>query len=235
MERQDKGLLFAGFGQETRRAAAVGRTGGAHMENSTPSRIGAALLFAFVTVACGDSQPRTPTTPTPDPAVGRYALTVTVGSTCAVLPDIVRVRTYTATIDSRGADNYMVTLSGAKFLADEQIGPASFRIHCSAADGLDCNQFTASREGDQLRFRLIPNYIRLNDEFSGNGGSIVEVIPPDDHQLGIEGTGLGRQNGNTIQASIDGRVWYCPATFSNSSEECSGCETANVAMTFTRR
>jgi hypothetical protein len=207
------------------------------MEKSTSYRVGTALLVTFAGMACGDGQPRTPTTPTPvDPFAGRYALTVTVGSTCAALPDIVRARTYAATVESRVADNYSVTLSGAKFLADEQIGPATFRIHCSAADGLDCNQFTASREGDQLRFRLIPNYIRLNNEFSGLGGSIVELIPPDDHQLGIEGTGLGRLNGNTIQASIDGRVWYCPATFSNSSEECAVCENAaNVAMTFTRR
>jgi hypothetical protein len=204
------------------------------MEKSTAYRVGTGLLFAFAGLACGDGQPGTPTTPTPVDPVGRYALTVTVDSTCA-LPNIVRARTFTATVAPRGADSYVVTLSGAKFLADEQIGPATFRIHCSAADGLDCNQFTVSPEGDQLRFRLIPNYIRLDYEFSGLGGSIVELIPPDDQRLGIEGTGLGRLDGNTIQASIDGRVSYCPATFSNYSEECTTCETANLAMTFTRR
>ena len=61
------------------------------------------------------------------------------------------------------------------------------------------------------------------------------MIPPADHQFGIEGMGLGWLDGTTIQASIDGRVWYCPATFSNFSEECTVCENANAAMTFTRR
>jgi hypothetical protein len=207
------------------------------MEKFTSYRLGTALLLAFASVACGDRHPGTPTTPTPvDLVVGPYALTVTVGATCTALPDNVRARTYTATIESLGADTYIVTLSGAKFLADEQIGPATFRIHCGAADGLDCNQFAVAREGDHLRFRLISNYERLAYEFAGHGGSIVELIPPDDHQLGIEGTGAGRLDGTTIQASIDGRVWYCPGTFSNFSEECTACENAaNVAMTFTRR
>jgi hypothetical protein len=207
------------------------------MEKSSSYRLGAALLFAFADAACGDGQPRTPATPTPvDLVLGRYALTVTVGSTCTALPDIVRSRTYTSTIESRGPDNYIVTLSDARFLADQQIGPGAFQIHCGDSYGLGCNQFTASRDGDQLQFRLVPNYKRLNDEFAGDGGSIIELIPPADHQLGIEGTGLGRLEGTTIQASIDGRVWYCPAAFSNFSEECTACENArNVAMAFTRR
>ena len=207
------------------------------MRKSTSFRVGGVLLLACAGMTCGDGQLRTSTTPTPvDPAAGRYALTIIPSSTCAALPDIVRARTYTATIELRGADNYVVTLSGAKFLADEQIGLAAFTIHCGVSSGLGCNQFTASRDGDQLRFHLIPNYKRLNDEFAGDGGSIVELIPPDDQQLGIEGTGLGRLDGTTIQASINGRVWYCPAPFSNFSEECTVCENAaNVAMTFTRR
>jgi hypothetical protein len=202
------------------------------MEKSTLCRLGTALLFAFAGVACGER--RTPATPNPvDPAVGRHTLTVTADSTCTTLPDIVRARTYTATIESRDPDNYIVTLSDAKFLADQQTGPGAFQIHCGASYGLGCNQFTASREGNQLHFRLLPNYERLNDEFAGHGGSIIELIPPADHQFGIEGMGLGRLDRTTIQASIDGRVWYCPATFSNFSEECTVCE--NAAMMFTRR
>ena len=206
------------------------------MEKSTLCRLGTILLFAFAGVACGDSQPRTPATPTPvDPAIGRHALTVTVGSTCTALPDIVRARTYTATIESGGPDNYIVTLSDAKFLADQQIEPSALQIHCGGSQRLGCNQFTASREGNELQFRLLPNYKRLNDELAGNGGSIIELIPPADHQFGIEGMGLGRLDGTAIPASIDGRVWYCPATFSNFSEECTVCENANAAMLFTRR
>jgi hypothetical protein len=205
------------------------------MEKPTSYRLGTALLFAFSGVACGDGQPKTLATPTPvDPAVGRYALTVTLGA-CPALPDIVRARTYTATIESRGPDRYVVTLSDAAFLEDERIGPAAFRIHCGASTGLGCHQFTASRDGDQLRFDLLPNCKRLNDEFAGNGGSIVELISPADSRLGIEGSGPGRLDGTTIQASIDGKVWFCPATISNFSEECTACENTNVAMTFTRR
>jgi hypothetical protein len=72
--------------------------------------------------------------------------------------------------------------------------------------------------------------------FAGDGGSIVELRPPGDNRLGIEVTGPGRLDGTAVQASIDGRVWYCPATFSNFSSECTACENgANVVMTFTRR
>jgi hypothetical protein len=192
-------------------------------------------VFALAGLACGDSQRRTPATPTPvDPAVGRHALTVSVASTCTALPDIARARTYTATIESRGPDNYLVTLSDAKFLADQQIG-TGIQVYCGDSYGLGCNQFTASREGSQLQFRLLPNFERLHDEFAGDGGSIVELIPPADHRLGIKGTGLGRLEGTTIQASIEGRVWYCPATFSNASEECTVCENARTDMMFSRR
>ncbi len=130
-------------------------------------------------------------------------------------------------------DNYVVTLSGARFLADEQIGERTFIVHCGGPYG--CNQFTASREDGQLRFRLASNDERIDDEFAGYGGMIVELIPPDNRRLGIQGTGLGRLDGTTIEASIDGRVWYCPEKYSNFDEECAKCNNAKVAMTFTRR
>jgi hypothetical protein len=140
-----------------------------------------------------------------------------------------------ANIEARDADNYIVTLSDARFLADEQIGERSFIFNCSSSYGLGCNQFTASGEGDQLRFRLASNDERFSDEFAGYGGMIVELIPPDDKRLGIKGTGLGRLDGARIDASIDGKVWYCPANYSSFENECASCDNATVALTFTRR
>lgn len=205
------------------------------MRQSMSYNVGAALLLGLAAVACGNGQPRTPTTPTSaDGVLGQYSLAVTTGSTCPTLPDIVRSRTYTASIDSRRPDDYVVTLSDARFLADEQIGERAFILHCSSHYGLSCNQFTASREGDQLRFRLAPNSERFDDEFAGYGGSIVELISLDNSRLEIDGTGLGRLDGTTIQASIDARVSYCSAKYF-STEECANCDTANVAMTFSRR
>lgn len=205
------------------------------MRKSKSYHVGTALFLAFTAVACGDGQPRAPTTSTPvDLLIGPYSLTVTAGSACTTLPEVFRSRTYMASIESRGADSYVVALSHAKFLADEQIGERAFILHCSSAYGLDCNQFTASREGDRLRFRLAPNSERFDDEFAGYGGMIVELIPPDNNRLGISGTGLGRLDGTTIQASIDGRMWNCPAKYSSFDKECARCDNANVAMTFTR-
>jgi hypothetical protein len=199
-----------------------------------------ALFPALVAAACGgDGQPRTPTSPTPPtsltPVTGRYSLTLTVGPACTTLADGLRSRSYLANIDSRAADDYVVTLSDAGFLADEQIGERAFIVHCSSWYGLGCHQFTASREGDQLRFRLASNDERFNDEFAGYGGMIVEVIPPDGRHLGISGTGLGRLEGDTIHAAIDGRVWDCPARYTSADRECANCNGAEVAMTFTRR
>ena len=82
--------------------------------------VGTALLLAFAAGACADTRPETPTASSSrDPVVGRYTLTVTAGSTCTQFPEIVRRRTYTANIASRGADNYVATLSDALFLTDQ--------------------------------------------------------------------------------------------------------------------
>jgi hypothetical protein len=206
------------------------------MRKSASVRVAITFSVAFVTVACsGDRSPRTPTSPTPvDLFSGPYSLTVTAGAECTGLPEVLRTRSYLASIEPRGADSYVVTLSGASFLADEQIGERAFRLHCSSSYGLDCNQFTASHDNDRLRLRLAPNSERFDDEFAGSGGSIVELIPPDNSRLGISGTGLGRLDATTIQASIDGQMWSCPAKY-RSPDECSGCGGATIAMTFTRR
>ena len=187
-------------------------------------------LFVASAIACGEG-PRTPTAAIPaDPVVGLYTLTVT--SVCTTLPENLRSRTYMATIASRAMDDYVVTLSDARFLADEQIGERAFILHCSSSYGLGCNQFTATREGNQLRFRLAPNSERFGNEFAGEGGSIVELIPPDNSRLGISGTGLGRLDGTAIRGLIDGRVWACPARYSSFDDECASCSNASLAMTF---
>ena len=207
------------------------------MGTSMCSGFGMVLLCAGAAVTCGGSPPATLTGPTIplDPLIGQYSLTVTAGPACRTLPEIARSRTYTARIESRSADNYVVTLTDGTFLADEQIGERTFILHCSSSYGLGCNQFTASREGDQVRFRLAPNSERFDDEFAGYGGSVVELIPPDNNRLGMDGMGLGRLDGTRIEASIDGRVWYCPARYSSFAEECASCDHASLAMTFTRR
>ena len=195
-----------------------------------------AILLPCVAVACGDHRLATPTTSTPvDLLIGGYSLTVTAGSACTTLPEVVRTRTYAADIESRGTNQYVITLSNARFLADEQIGERAFILHCSSSYGLGCNQFTASRESDDLRFRLASNDERFNDEFAGYGGMIVELLPPDDTRLGISGTGLGRLDGTSIQASFNGRVWSCPAKYTSFDAECASCDGTDVVMAFTRR
>jgi hypothetical protein len=191
------------------------------------------IVLGLAAAGCNEKG-SSPTTPTANVG-GTYSLTIAAGATCAKLPSAAQSRTYAATIEPRGTE-YVVTLTNATFLADERIGERSVNVHCAGLSGLGCNQFSASREGDQLRFQLIPNYRRFDDEFQGFGGSIVELVPPDNHQLGIEGTGLGRLDGGTIHAAIEGRIWYCPRTFRSYSEECTACENAtNIAMTFSRR
>jgi hypothetical protein len=124
------------------------------MRTVTSHDLATTLLLAFAVAACRDSSP-TAATPA-DPLIGRYSLTVTTGPTCTALPEVARSRTYGASIDWSPAHTYVVTLSGATFLADEQIGERSWRIHCGKASGLDCNQFTAGRDGDNLHFFLVP-------------------------------------------------------------------------------
>jgi hypothetical protein len=147
----------------------------------------------------------------------------------------VRRRTYGASIEAAVAGGYRVTLGEARFLEDEQIGERTFIIHCAASYGLGCNQFTATRDGDQIRFRLAPNSERFADEFAGYGGMIVELIPPESRQLGIDGTGVGQIAGATIQASIDGSVSLCPARYSSFETECASCNDARLTLTFERR
>src|SRR5688572_29344755 len=144
--------------------------------------IGACIL-AFLTCAGCDGGEQTPVAPTQrqaetpsvilppvpvtgatdDPLVGRYGLTLDLGSECAAIPDEARVRRYTATIAAKPEGGYVVTLSGSTFL--------SGLICTFTVTGLDCNQFPASRNGDLVEFDLVNN----NDD--GHGGHIVEQLP----------------------------------------------------------
>jgi hypothetical protein len=91
------------------------------------------------------STPPPPTSST-DPIIGQYALTIRVGSECAALPDTARNPNYTATIDSGSTGSDVVTLSDAVFLMGSICGPPGV-----------CNQFFASREGEEVRFQLFSN------------------------------------------------------------------------------
>jgi hypothetical protein len=199
--------------------------------------VGATLFVALSASACGESRPAV-TSPGLDPDLlsGQYSLALTIDSSCTALPDALHSRTYTSRIDSRVSGDYAVTLGGAAFLENVQVGERGFAINCGGGHDLGCNQFTATRDGDAIRFRLAPNNERLNDEFAGSGGMIVELIPPDAHQLSIDGVGSGLlTGGGAIRAAIDGRVSYCPAKYSSFDEDCATCQMARVEMTFTRR
>jgi hypothetical protein len=167
-----------------------------------------------------------PTPPLPgaptDSIVGRYKLDLSVGPECGSVPEAARNRTYTATIDSAGATNYVVTLSEASFLN----GPI-----CTAAPSrLGCHQFQASRTGDILRFDLI------NENDDGHGGHIVEQVPPGTW-MELIGSGTGRLGEEgTITATGSANVWYCP-TVSGYPFPCRshvGCGSSGLRLTLTR-
>ena len=166
--------------------------------------------------------PPEPSAPT-DAIVGRYRLELTVGPECGSVPEAARHRTYTATIDSAGGTNYVVTLSDASFLS----GPI-----CTAAPSrLGCHQFQASRAGDRLRFDLI------NENDDGHGGHIVEQVPPGTWmELLGSGTGRLQEQDGMITATGSASVWYCP-TVSGYPFPCRahmGCGSGELRLTFTR-
>jgi hypothetical protein len=190
-----------------------------------------ATLFTLVLVlvtfdsAC-EKAPPTSSSPI-DPIVGAYTLTLTAASECATIPEAVRHRTYAARID--GNERYVVTLSGAVFLTEERspdgIGP------CRAFSELGCNQFRVSRHGEEIEVQMIPDYQRLDDEFGGWGGSIVEQTAPGAF-LGVSGTGRGRLDGETMVVTLAGRLWYSPAEPVFRHVDCS---TTDLHLAFTRR
>lgn len=198
------------------------------------------LALVLAVAGCGDAQP--PTTPTRGPGVsgpatpvppqpapeptpgesiaGLYALDLSLGGNCAGLPDVARQRTYGATIAPAGA-HYVVTLSDASFL--------SGLICTFAPSKLGCDQFLASRVGDQVRFDLI------NENDDGHGGHIVEFIAPTTW-IEVIGTATGEMKDGSITAAGTASVWYCRdrAGYPFPCGSFGGCQ-SDLLMKFTRK
>ena len=168
-----------------------------------------------------------------DPVLGTYTLTLSAGE-CTAIPESARSRTYTAAITGT-AQGYIVTLSGATFARDIQLGERAWNLYCNQASGLGCHQFTAvgSPDGSELDFQLVHNSERLDNEFGGHGGTIVELITPDT-RLEVYGRGRGRFDGNSIEAMLEGFMWYC-SPIEGCDVWAKSCQTSNLRLSFTRR
>ena len=177
--------------------------------------------------------PATPVSPAPppppspdpgsdDPLVGRYALTVDLGSGCRNLPEAARVRQYSATINATRDASYVVTLSEARFLTG---------LICTfTVTGLGCDQFLASRRNDVVEFNLVNN----NDD--GHGGHIVEQLPTGTW-IEIIGDAAGRLSPHTIEAIGTSSVWYCQSSagYPFPCATYTGCGSRDMRLTFTRK
>jgi hypothetical protein len=145
-----------------------------------------------------------------------YTLAIDAGSGCSAMPDVTRMRQYTATIRWPTEGSAVVTLSDASF------SPA-----CKGAANLGCDQFLVFRNRDLLQFEIYSA-----DEDSA-GGAIWEHMP-NGALLQITGTPAGRFTENTITATGKGGLWYCP----NGRVPCGAfvsCRSDEMRLTFTRR
>jgi hypothetical protein len=104
-----------------------------------------------------------------------------------------RRRTYDATVTAPREANYVVTLTSGTFFRHQL---------CGIWSGLGCNQFTAARDGDVIRFDLVV----FDDEF---GGHIVEQLSSG-AWMSIAGSTVGRPEGTSIDAKGSSRIYYCP-------------------------
>ena len=205
-------------------------------------RFTAVLVLFSVTFAGCDGQQAPPTTPSPrqpvspetnpppppsganptnDPLVGRYSLTLDLGSECGRILDAARVRTYSATIDADRDARYVVTLGNASFL--------SGLICTFTVTGLGCNQFPATRNGDIIEFDLVNN----NDD--GHGGHIVEQLPSRTW-IEVIGKATGELSADGIEATGSGSVWYCPSPsgYPFPCTSFTGCKSDEMRLTFRR-
>jgi hypothetical protein len=198
-------------------------------------RVAVSLTVVVSLSACEKSRITSPSAAAPsDPVHGTYTLTVSAGDECGAIPAAARNRSYTATINGT-PQRYVVTLSGASFARDIQLSERSWSLYCNDASGLGCNQFTAvgSPDGSELEFQLVHNSERLDNEFGGHGGTIVELITPDT-RLEVYGRGRGRFERDSIEASLTGFMWYC-SPIEGCDVWARSCETSNLQLSFTRR
>lgn len=152
-----------------------------------------------------------------DPLVGEYTLTLDHG--CAEVPEDVRSRTYTASIDSTSS-GYVVTLSDAEFY--------SGAVCTMTASRLGCHQFLASRTDDRVRFDLINA-----DEW--HGGYITEHLSPD-RWLIVYGSAAGRLEAGAIAATGSASVTLCQGSYDAICQlGGKSCDVTDLRLTFTRR
>lgn len=171
-----------------------------------------AVAVGVLSVGCDGALPPSPSAPAPvtaptpaptpppsdagpaDPMVGRYSLELRVAEGCEELPDQTRFRTYDAEIASNPKGGFLVSLTGGRFLAGG--------ICTAAPSGLDCNQFLATRQGDDVQFEL------RNENDDGHGGHIVEQTP-NGWWIEVIGAAAGRFQSDAIIARGEASVWYC--------------------------
>jgi hypothetical protein len=167
------------------------------------------------------SQPPQPNPP-PISIAGSYDMTLKLGSTCSVVPEAERTRTYTATLGQSSAGRNLVTLATGTFL-DGRI--------CTFGTDAGCNQFFVSEESSTVRFSL------ENHNDDGHGGHIVERTSAGTW-LEIIGDASGNLDSSapSIEASGRGHVWYCSTALSYPfpCAAFAGCE-ADLQLTFTRK
>jgi hypothetical protein len=172
--------------------------------------------------AAGPPAPAPPSGSIVDEVTGDYTLRLELGSGCAVIPETDRTRNYTATITSPRERNYVVSLTSGNFLGG---------LICTAYPaGLGCDQFTASRDEDLIRFDLANN----NDD--AHGGHIVERLSSGTW-VEIIGSAAGRLQGTTIEAVGTTSVWYCPTSlpYPFPCFSFTGCKSSDTKFTFTRQ
>jgi hypothetical protein len=205
------------------------------------SFVGLALLFS-ASAACERSSPTIPSADLPqpvspasptlllpsapptssrDPFDGHYAMTLDVGAECSALPSNERTRTYSATISSIDEAKYIVTLTEGRFLSG---------LICDIARGVGCNQFFASRQGNETKFELV------NDNDDGHGGHIVEQLS-DGTWIEVIGDAIGQFRGDTIEARGSASVWYCPrpSGYPFPCGSYTGCKSSNMRLAFNRK